>query len=134
MLAVLDEMQKRRTDESDDALVFPSQLGHRRGEAIAVATLAVFLSATLKWETKIVVHGFRSTLKDWWRANGYPMDLLEIQFDHVLGNQVGQAYGHDTLLEHRRRYMELWGEYCSKPTPEPKAGEVVSLSSKRRPA
>jgi hypothetical protein len=30
--------------------------------------------------------------------------------------------------------MELWGEYCSKPAPEPKAGEVFNLADKRRPA
>jgi integrase len=86
----------------------------------------------LKWEVKITNHGFRSTLKDWWRANRYPMDWYEIQVDHVLGNKTGQAYGPDPMTEERRGLMELWGEYCSRPAPEPHGGEVVRLSEQRK--
>ena len=29
--------------------------------------------------------------------------LIDLQLDHVLGNKVGQAYGHDKLIEERQR-------------------------------
>lgn len=93
-----------------------------------------FINRTLKRDDGITVHGFRSTLKDWCRANRFPMDWYEIQVDHVLGNKVGQAYGHDPLIKERRGMMERWGEYCSKPAPEPKAADVVNIADKRRPA
>jgi integrase len=131
MLAILDEMQKRCTDWSDDALVFP---GPFSGKAVTHSDVSHFILHCFKWETKITAHGLRSTLKDWCRVNEFPMDWYEIQVDHVLGNSVGQAYGHDTLLDQRRDMMEAWGEYCSTPAPEPKAGEVIPISSKRRSA
>ena len=62
--------------------------------------------------------------------------LWKIQADHSLGNgnKSDKSYGHNKLLEHRRVMLKEWGEYCSKPVPEPKAGKVVKLSSKRRSA
>jgi integrase len=128
MLAVLKEMQKRRVDQSPEAIVFLSPF---RGAAIHGPSCPGFISRTLKWESTITIHGFRSTLKDWWRANGFPMDLYEIQVDHVLGNQVGQAYGHDPLIEERRVIMEQWGDFCCGVAPKPKTGEVVILSERR---
>jgi hypothetical protein len=67
----------------------------------------------LNWEGKITVH----TLRDFCRANGYPNEWYEIQVDHKLGNATSQSYGHDPLLEQRRKMMEHWGEYCTRPTP-----------------
>jgi integrase len=144
MLAVLEEMQKRRTDQSPDAIVFPSQ----NGKAYSRGTLWAFLTRRMKWEIEITNHGFRSTLKDWWRVNGYPMDLWDIQTDHIAGSTVkrdllgkapdntDQAYGHDKFLDQRRRYMNLWGEYCSAPAPEPQpqtgTDNLVNLADKRR--
>jgi len=58
----------------------------------------------------------------------------EIQVDHKLGDKTSQSYGPDQLTEKRRGMMELWGEYCSGPAPEPKTGKVVNLTSKRRSA
>ena len=60
--------------------------------------------------------------------------LWKIQVDHVVGDKVDQAYGHNKLLDRRRGMMELWGEYCSKPAPKPQAGAVIKLSEKRRTA
>ena len=55
------------------------------------------------------------------------------QADHETGNKTDQSYGHDDLLEQRRGMMELWGKYCSKPSPATGSG-VVQLSDKRRSA
>jgi integrase len=129
MLAVIEEMQRRRVNQSSDALVFA---GSRRAEVMNVGQTNDFIHRSLKWPTKVTSHGFRSTLRDWTRANGYPPEYWDIQVDHVMGNKVSQAYGHDPLLEQRRRMMEAWGEYCSKPEPEPQSADVVKLSDKRK--
>lgn len=132
MLAVLEEVQKRRTSQSTDAFVFPSSA--HVAAPLWRSTIYQFVKRSLKLDVKITVHGFRSTLKDWCRANRFPMDWYEIQVDHVLGNKVDQAYGPDPLIEQRRGMMELYGEYLSKPAPKPKAGNVVNLADKRRSA
>jgi integrase len=146
MLAVLGEMQKRRIDQSDDALIFPSD---RNGKAMKTSTPAVFISSVLKWEIKITPHGFRSTLRDWMRSNTKFDDIYwRRQVDHASGFTPGvgnhllqqqsdatdQAYGHDPLLDGRRVMMEQWDDYGSKPAPEPKTGKVLKLSDKRRTA
>jgi hypothetical protein len=62
-------------------------------------------------------------------------ELWLIQADHALGrNKSDRSYGHDKLVEERRVMMEEYGEFCTKPAPEPKADRVVKLSAKRRSA
>jgi integrase len=132
MLAVLKEMKRRRKDDAPDALVFPSP----RGGEYEINTCSQFIRQTLKWEAKTTVHGFRSTFVDWARANRFPAHLIDLQLDHVLGNKVGQAYGHDKLIEERRAMMRQWGDYCSRPAPVPATGtdNVLSLAKRRKKA
>jgi integrase/transcriptional regulator with XRE-family HTH domain len=136
MLAVLGEMQKVRINPAPDGIVFPSfdAPGSRRlcDRPLTISSALNVVRHLLKWNTKITNHGFRSTLKDWWRANRFPMDWYEIQVDHVLGNKSKQAYGHDPMTEERRGLMELWGEYCSRIAPEPQGGHVVKLAEQRK--
>jgi integrase len=129
MRAVLDEMQRRRKDDSPDALVFPNPWDRD----YSISSCSQFIRSTLKWERKVVIHGFRSTFVDWARANRFPSHLIDLQLDHVLGNKVGQAYGHDKMIEQRRGMMELWGEWCSGP-PKPATGTNVLSLAKRRKA
>ena len=129
MKAVLEEMQRRRTDHAPDALVFPSP----QGGAYTMSSGSHFIKYRLKWKTKITLHGFRDTFKNWARANGFPEHLSEIQLDHVLGKtKSDQAYGRNKLVEQRRVMMEQWGEFCSNP-PEPVTGaNVLSLAERKR--
>jgi integrase len=121
----------KHPDPSPEALMFP---GYHRGTKMDDSTVQDVIKR-IKWEDpKLTVHGFRSTLRDWCRANRFPPEWWEIQVDHKLGDRTSQSYGHDDLLEQRRGMMELYGEYCSKPAPEPKAGKVFNLSDKRRTA
>jgi integrase len=116
--------------ESPDALVFPNSLD----KPFDPHNVTRFIRNSLK-EPDVTAHGFRSTIRDWMRAETSFDDILwHIQVDHVLGDRTSQAYGHNKLLDQRRSMMELWGEYCAKPAPEPKAGKVFKLSNKRRPA
>jgi integrase len=133
MLLLLEEMQKRRLDQSPDALVFP---GPRSKKPIKPPTIGVFVAQTLKWEIKIHAHGFRGALRNWMRTKtNFKEVLWKIQVDHKVGIDASDdAYGRDKLLDDRRPLMELWGEYCSKPAPEPKAGKVLEMYKKRRTA
>jgi integrase len=125
MRAILDEMERRRTDPPDDAApIFPSPYG---GGPHSQLTCSQFLRDTLKWDElvrcpdgsmrHITLHGFRSTLRDWCRANCYEELLWKFQADHVSGDKSDQSYGPDRLLERRRQMMEAWGEFCTRPTP-----------------
>jgi integrase len=114
-------------DCSPDALVFPNSVN----EPFNAVMLARHMRAQMSKWLPAKPHGFRSSLKDWWVANEFPIEWWEIQVDHR-GEKLKRRYGHDDQLEQRRGKMELWGEYCSKPAPEPQAGEVVKLSDKRK--
>jgi integrase len=129
MLAVLEEMQSRRKDQSDDALIFPAA----RGGHFHIPNVSRYMREAIAWETPAQPHGFRSTLRDWCRANMIPDEYWQIQTDHAIGDRTSQSYGHDPLIEQRRDMMEKWGEFCSRPAPEPQTGEViVNLAERRR--
>jgi integrase len=114
-------------DCSPDALVFPNSVN----EPYADGLLAKFIREQLSQWRPAVPHGFRTSLKNWWKANAFPMEWWEIQVDHR-GDKMEKAYGRDDMLEQRRGKMELWGEHCSKPAPEPKAGKVLKLADKKK--
>jgi integrase len=126
------ERARHAPDQSPDALIFPNL----NNEVFDDPHFARFMRAEMKVRNG-TPHGFRSTLRDWMRAETQFKEVLwKIQVDHIVGDDKSdQSYGHDKLLDQRRAMMELWGEYCSKPAPEPKAtGKLLKLSDKRRTA
>ena len=131
MLQVFGRAQKRRFDPSDDALVFP---GPSKGKKMQPTTVPRWIENSLRWEIKMTPHGLRSTLRDWMGAEtNFPDVLWKIQVDHKRGiDETDSAYGHDLLTDRRREMMNLWDEYTSKLAPEPKVGEVLKLSDKRK--
>src|SRR5262249_55329713 len=122
MLAVLKEMQRRRTDQSPDVLVFPSPYGN---QPFAVSTIMRFIRFALKWPIKVHAHGFLATLNGWRRANRYPKEFIDPQFDHLPQGKVNQAYTRDDLMPQRRKMMEDWGDFCART--EPPAGNVIKM-------
>jgi integrase len=131
MQAVLDEMRKKGIDQSPKAFVFPSPTNPHGGPHNQ-GSCAQFVQQTLKWETLFHMHGFRSTLRDWCRANGYSPHLWEIQVDHQLGDKTSQSYGHDPMFEQRRQMMTAWGEYCARPVPPATNVAQINEARKRR--
>jgi integrase len=59
----------------------------------------------------IVLHGFRSTLKEWCRAHGVPEHVSEMILAHRDPNRVRAAYARLDLLDQRRPVMEAWAHY-----------------------
>ena len=72
------------------------------------------------------VHGFRSTFRDWAgdRTN-VPNHVAEMALGHAISNNVEAAYRRSELFDKRRRLMEAWAAYCSKP--ESRGAEVIPM-------
>lgn len=64
-----------------------------------------------------VVHGFRSTFRDWAaECTMYPFEMAEMALAHKIGNAVEAAYRRGDLLERRRLMMEDWATFIATPT------------------
>ena len=61
----------------------------------------------------ITVHGFRSTFRDWVAEKTlHSSEIAEKALAHTIKNQVEAAYRRGDLLEHRKRLMKDWEDYC----------------------
>ena len=63
-----------------------------------------------------VVHGFRSTFRDWYNDEGFKLghtrEATEIALSHSVGSAVEKAYSRSDMREARRKLMEDWADYC----------------------
>ena len=135
---VLDRRRARCADPSGDALVFPSDKNNGK---TGVGSFSTFIHNSLEWEYPISPHGFRSTLRDWRRAETEFKDILwQRQVDHRsgfaddddgarTGDRSGAAYGHDPLLKPRRVMMEAYDDFG---TPRLGGDVVVRMPRRRR--
>jgi integrase len=72
----------------------------------------------------ITLHGFRSSFRDWaGEHTAFPAEIAEAALAHAVGNKVERSYRRGDALDKRRRLMEAWSDYCSKPAP---AGATVT--------
>lgn len=69
-----------------------------------------------------VVHGFRSTFRDWTAETGYERDMAELALAHDVGSAVERAYRRTDMVERRRHMMQDWAEYCASVAIERIAG------------
>jgi integrase len=78
----------------------------------------------------VTVHGFRSSFRDWaGEATNFPREVCEAALAHATGDRVERAYRRADALEKRRKLMEAWASYCSRPV-----GDVVPLRKARADA
>ncbi|ARL55936.1 hypothetical protein BOC52_04360 [Burkholderia pseudomallei] len=114
-------------------LVFPSP----RGKVLSDMTLLAVIrrmngtSSPPTWrdpkqkDAPIVPHGFRSTFKDWaTELTNHPRELIEVALAHIPGDNSEMAYWRSEVLERRRRLMDDWAQFVSRPF---KSGAVVPL-------
>jgi integrase len=65
----------------------------------------------------IVVHGFRSTFRDWAaEVTSAPNHVVEQALAHTIGNAVEKAYRRGDLLAKRTRLMADWAHYTTAPS------------------
>jgi len=61
-----------------------------------------------------MVHGFRSTFKDWAaECTEYPNEVSEMALAHAVGDKTEAAYRRGDLLEKRIQIMEDWANFCA---------------------
>ena len=65
-----------------------------------------------------VVHGFRSTFRDWYNdegfKSGHTREAAEIALSHTVGSAVEKAYSRSDMREVRRKLMGDWANYCGQ--------------------
>jgi integrase len=87
--------------------VFP---GARKGRPLSNMAMLELLRGM---RPGLVVHGFRSTFRDWAaEATDFPREIAESALAHVVGNEVERAYQRGDLFEKRRLLMQAWSDYC----------------------
>jgi integrase len=61
-------------------------------------------------------HGFRSSFRDWaGELTSFPREIAEAALAHAVGDDTEQAYRRGDALEKRRKLMDAWAQYLSKP-------------------
>ena len=114
-VAVLHEVAPLR---DDSGLVFPSP--RRRGASLSDMTLTKVLRDT-GLAARCVVHGFRSSFRDWCADTGKPREIAEAALAHTVQGVEG-AYFRSDLFDRRRDLMDSWSRYVTGTS-----GKVVKL-------
>ena len=60
-----------------------------------------------------VVHGFRSSFRDWCAETGKPRETAEAALAHAVAGVEG-AYFRSDLFERRRHLMDSWGAFVAR--------------------
>jgi integrase len=123
-LAILKEMDAvRRVGDppaGPDEFVFP---GGKTGKPLS--NMAFLMLLRRMGRDDLTAHGFRSTFRTWAaERTKFPREIAETALAHAVGDDTERAYQRGELLEKRRRLMDAWADFCSKP---PASGNVVSL-------
>jgi len=104
-LAILNEMKLYRRN----GFVFPSERRENLGESPMRELLK-------RLGYKATIHGMRSAFRDWaGEQTNFAREVCEAALAHAIGNKVEQAYRRGDALEKRRRLMEAWADFCSRP-------------------
>jgi len=77
------------------------------------------------------VHGFRSSFRDWAaERTNFPREVAEKALAHAVADATERAYQRGDFFDKRRRLMDSWADYCSKPAAA--NGEVLDFGTSRR--
>jgi integrase len=83
----------------------------------------------------IVVHGFRSTFRDWCaKQTNYPREVAEMALAHTVGNETERSYLHSKMPQKRRLLMQEWGKFCTSIpiTADATGNEPIPIHGRRR--
>jgi len=73
----------------------------------------------------LAIAGYKPTRSTWAdKQTSYPHHVVEQALAHTVGNAVERAYRRSDLFEKRRRLMDQWASFCTKPAP---AGIVTPI-------
>jgi integrase len=108
-MAILQECRKRWPDSG---FIFP---GRDPGRPLDPGTLVELMRRVGRAE---VIHGLRSSFRDWAADNRWREDLAEAALSHQVKSRVKRAYLRTDLYEARRPMMDAWAAFvCGLPLP-----------------
>ncbi len=107
--AALEVLEQARPLSGGHGLVFPSPRSTNR--PLSDMTLTKVLRTTGLAE-QTVVHGLRSTFRDWCADTGKPRELAEAALAHTVGGVEG-AYFRSDVFERRRVLMQAWADFVT---------------------
>lgn len=116
--AALDVLKAASAFRDESGLVFPSP--RKRFTQISDTALNGILR-TVELADRCVMHGFRSTFRDWCAETGKAREIAEAALAHTVGGVEG-AYFRSDLFDRRRDVMDAWARYATRDT-----GTVVKL-------
>ena len=94
---------------ADEELVFP---GRKSGKSLS--NMACLQLLRRMGRQDIVVHGFRSTFRDWAaEETSHTREVAEMALAHTIENKTEAAYRRGDLFEKRTRLMIDWAAACS---------------------
>jgi len=124
-ITILEELAPlaKTKDGARIGAVFP---GHKVGAPLSIMAMAMAVRRMNAGDDgpawvdaagdPITVHGFRSSFRDWCgEATTFPRELAEECLAHAIGNQTERSYRRKDALEKRRKLLEAWGSYVTKP-------------------
>jgi len=89
--------------------VFPGAMADKPLSNMALAMLLRRIKVT-----KVTVHGFRSSFRDWAADVAQaPREVAESALAHLIGNDVERAYRRGDALEQRRQLMSRWTDFLT---------------------
>ena len=102
----LQVLAKARRAAGETGLIFPSVTGR----ALSDNTLSKLLREN---GIPAVIHGMRSSFRDWCAESGISREVAEACLAHVVSGVEGSYFRSD-LLEQRRASMQAWADYVSE--------------------
>jgi integrase len=107
-------------------LIFPSYQQKVLSDSALNKLMREMISSNENPE-KAVPHGFRATFRTWvLEKTNHSYELAEMSLMHTVGDAVYQAYQRGDGIEKRRRIMQDWSDFISKPYSQSSA-EVVEF-------
>ncbi|TIR28288.1 MAG: DUF4102 domain-containing protein [Mesorhizobium sp.] len=109
------EILRTTPREKDNPHLFT---GGKPGKGLSTAAMAELLKGfDLPSDTpgrQPVVHGFRSTFRDWAaEQTAYPNEMLEMALAHTVSDKTEAAYRRGDMMEKRRRLMNDWAGFAA---------------------
>jgi integrase len=123
---ILETVQKNKNIHTDNDLVFH---GRRPTKSLSSMSLLMVLR---RMKIDAVVHGFRSTFRDWAADRTvFPREVAETALAHVLRDKTEAAYRRGDFFEKRRKLMNAWADFCSPTTAIVSPASVIGISTAR---
>jgi integrase len=95
----------------------------RNGERLFTLPHDAMLRVLQQLRPGATTHGMRAAFRTWCaEQTAFPHEVCEQALGHAISNAVERAYKRTDLFDRRRKLMEAWASYCSKPIA---AGGVV---------